>query len=76
MPGPTPNEMTSVPGSSNILGYRYDPATQKLTIEFRQGGVYHYHGVPSTVVNSLGSSDSAGSFFHRHIKGRYHHQQE
>lgn len=73
MPGPTPNEMTALPGSSNILGYRYDAATQTLTLEFRQGGVYHYHGVPASVVDSLRDADSAGSFFHRQIKGRYHH---
>ena len=74
MPGKTPNEMTAL-DSSHMLGARYDRQSQKLVIEFRQGGTHEYTGVTSETADAFFNADSHGEFFHRQIKGRYAHKQ-
>jgi len=51
------------------LGYNADK--DHLWIEFRNGGVYRYKGVPEGLFNKLKDSESQGSFIARNIKGRY-----
>jgi hypothetical protein len=58
--------------SSIIASVGYDAEKSILEIEFRNtGAVWQYMGVPETLYNALMSSDSYGSFFNAHIKGRY-----
>jgi hypothetical protein len=60
--------------SSNIRSVGYDPDAQVLEIEFQDGAVYQYSGVPSAVYAGLLSAGSAGRYSHAHIKGRYPHR--
>jgi len=57
--------------SSNLLGCKYDRATQVLTVQFREGAVYDYANVPYEVYEGLMNAGSKGQYFHRHIKARY-----
>jgi len=57
--------------SSNIHSIGYDIESKVLEIEFRTGGIYQYFNVPESIYNALISAPSHGSYFHRHIKGRY-----
>jgi len=57
--------------SSNIRGIGYDPKSQTLEIEFHGTGIYQYFKVPQSVYNALMSASSLGSYFARHIKGRF-----
>jgi hypothetical protein len=57
--------------SSNIAKYGYDESTQTLRIEFRNGGVYDYSGVPSEIVADLADAPSIGSYFHNNIRNQF-----
>jgi hypothetical protein len=49
-----------VPQSSNIARVHHDGSG--MVVEFRNGGVYHYAGVPPDAVLSLTSSPSPGKY--------------
>ena len=57
--------------SSNISSVGYDVDSQTLEIEFHNGGVYQYAGIPESEYEGLMSSDSKGKYFHANIKSRY-----
>lgn len=57
--------------SSNIASVGHEGDT--LEIEFKNGGIYQYHGVPSDVFDKLVSSKSIGGFLHTSIKSKYKH---
>lgn len=56
--------------SSNLKSVGYDPKTETLEVEFANGGVHSYAGVPATKHSALMKSPSPGSFFHVHIRGK------
>jgi KTSC domain len=61
--------MNRIPvSSSNLASVGYDPATQTLEVEFLNGGIYNYSGVPSSVYSGLMSAVSHGTYFDRNIK--------
>lgn len=43
----------------------------RLLVEFHKSGLYEYEGVPEPVYRELRFHPSKGSFFDRHIRGRY-----
>lgn len=57
--------------SSNLRSVSYDPGMKVLKIEFHNGGIYRYFGVPAYAYSSLMTSASHGGYFHDHIKGIY-----
>jgi hypothetical protein len=57
--------------SSNLKSVGYDPGSAMLEIEFQDGSVYQYSGVPQNVHQALMAAASLGSFLHKHIKGKY-----
>ncbi|MGE0681946.1 MAG: KTSC domain-containing protein [Candidatus Binatia bacterium] len=58
---------TSV-SSSNLKSVGYDPSTRTLEIEFLDGGLYQYSGVPQPVYAGLMSASSHGSYFDAYVK--------
>lgn len=54
--------------SSNLEGVHYDEATQTLTVKFKNGGSYKYGGVAKEHHDGLLGAESAGSYFHKHIR--------
>ncbi len=60
--------------SSNISSIGYDPETQVLEIEFHDGSIYQYDGVPQSVYEGLMNASSHGQYLHQHIKDRYSHR--
>jgi hypothetical protein len=55
--------------SISAVGYDFDSST--LEIEFLNGGVYQYFGVPESVYQRLMSAASKGSYLADRIKDRY-----
>lgn len=49
----------------------YDEEKQVLEVTFRSGGVYHYTGVPKSVLKSFLGSPSLGQYFNDKIKETY-----
>ena len=57
--------------SSNVSSVGYDADSQTLEIEFNNGGVYQYSGVPESVYQGMMGADSKGKYFHANIKNTY-----
>lgn len=57
--------------SSNIAAIGYDPDSQTLEIEFTNGAVYQYFGVPPDEHDGFMNADSKGKYLHANIKSRY-----
>ncbi len=60
--------------SSNIASVGYDPESQLLEVEFKDGAVYRYLGVPASLYQSLMQAPSKGTFLHEQVKDRFTHQ--
>lgn len=63
-------ERTAV-SSSNIRAIGYDSGSSTLEIEFNNGCVYQYAGVPQGEFDALMSAASHGTYFSANIKNRY-----
>lgn len=64
------------PESSNISSLAYDSDDETLTVEFKNGTAYDYHGVPAKVADEFAASDSKGKFLNQEIKGNYEYQKQ
>lgn len=60
--------------SSHLRSVGYDAASQTLEIEFNDGGIYQYYGVPQGICQGLLGAASKGSYLAAHIKGRYRYR--
>lgn len=56
--------------SSNVVSIGYDPPSETLEIEFKNG-VYQYYNVPQEIYEQLISSPSVGKFLNAYIKPVY-----
>lgn len=57
--------------SSNIRSFGYDSDSGTLEIEFKNGAVYQYSGVPQSEYDDLIAAASHGTYFNAHIKNVY-----
>jgi hypothetical protein len=57
--------------SSNLASIGYDPATETLEVEFKNGLVYQYYNVPQIIFDQLHQAASVGTFFNANIKNSY-----
>lgn len=57
--------------SSNISAIGYDSDSEILEVEFTNGSVYSYSGVPLGEYDGFMNADSKGKYLHANIKGRY-----
>jgi hypothetical protein len=57
--------------SSNILSIGYDQKSQVLEVEFNNGCIYQYSGVPERIYNGLISAASHGTYLNQNIKNCY-----
>ncbi len=55
--------------SSVIKSVGYDSLEKRLEVEFVNGDVYEYNGVPGYIYSRLMTTSSAGSYFHNTVKG-------
>jgi hypothetical protein len=52
--------------SSNLKSVGYENGI--LEVEFHNGGIYQYHGVPESVFHELMNAPSRGSYFHWNVR--------
>lgn len=57
--------------STNIAKIGHDEKTEELQIEFKDGAVYAYDGVPAFAHRELIEAKSIGGHFHKLIKSKY-----
>lgn len=60
--------------SSNIHSVGYDSKQMILQIQFLNGGVYEYYGVPENIFTQLMKAESKGKFAIRHIFNSYRYK--
>ena len=60
--------------SSNLASVGYDREKGILEVEFNNGRIYQYFGVPEAVYIGLMNAPSHGQFFHEHIRDVYPYQ--
>lgn len=54
--------------STLLASVTYDAGESILQLEFCDGAIYRYFGIPSTIHNGLLAADSKGSYFNRQIR--------
>jgi hypothetical protein len=59
--------------STTLATAGYDEHRCELQLDFRDGARYQYSAVPPHLFHDLLAAPSKGSFFNRHIRGRFHH---
>lgn len=59
--------------STAIHAIGYDVASRELEVIFTGGGIYRFFNVPGEVYARFIRSESKGSFFQDHIRGRFKH---
>lgn len=57
--------------SSNVSGLGFHPQSNTLAVRFANGGIYHYDDVPADVVAQFKAAESKGSYFAKHIRGKF-----
>ncbi|MBU4457089.1 MAG: KTSC domain-containing protein [Nanoarchaeota archaeon] len=57
--------------STNVQSIGYDVGNGTLEVEFHNGGIYQYFGVPETAYTGLMRASSKGGYLNDHIKDRY-----
>ena len=63
----------AVKKSSFIAAIGYDETKQVLDVEFKGGTVYQYAKVPKEHFEEMLKAKSAGTYFYKHIRGKYDH---
>jgi hypothetical protein len=63
--------MQNIESSSNIRAFGHSPATNAMRIQFANGSVYEYTGVPQDIVEGFASAESKGSYFAKNIRGQF-----
>jgi hypothetical protein len=61
--------------SSVIASIGYSSADERLEVEFHNGRVYEYRGVPAAAYDALMSANSIGACFNKTIRDRYRSRQ-
>ena len=57
--------------SSNLRSVGYDPDNSILEVEFTNGQIYHYQGVPQDAYQQLMGAGSKGTFFNANIRNAF-----
>lgn len=57
--------------SSNVASIGYDTDTQTLYVQFLNGNIYMYKGVPIFEFENLRTASSVGSYLNRNFKNVY-----
>jgi|LSQX01.2.fsa_nt_gb hypothetical protein len=57
--------------SSNVDAFGYDENEQVLYVRFRQGRLYWYAGVDSSVYDAFMMAPSKGKFVWQYLRGHY-----
>ena len=57
--------------SSNLMSVGYEPASETLEVEFKNGRIYQYYNVPQVVFDMLIMASSPGTFFNANIRDSF-----
>lgn len=60
--------------SSNISAAAHDEKDKVLRVWFNNGAVYDYASVPRNIYMGLVGAESAGKYFHAHIRNAFEYR--
>ena len=60
--------------SGMISKIAYDASERLLTLTFNSGGAYAYKDISKEIFDGLLAAESAGKYYHAHIKSKYDHE--
>ena len=70
----TPVPMSSVAVNSTLIArVGYEADSTLLHLEFRDGSLYRYFGVPVEVYEGLLAAESKGVYFNHRVRGAFQH---
>lgn len=61
--------------STSLRAAGYHSQGSLLELEFRNGAIYQYFGVPAQTYRELLSAESKGGYFNHHIRNRFAYTQ-
>ena len=65
-------QSAAVPVNSTLLAsMSYEAGAALLQLEFRDGSLYRYFGVPADIYEGLLAANSKGVYFNRRIRGSF-----
>jgi len=59
--------------STLLVSANYQVGESQLLLEFCNGAIYLYFGVPEAIHQSLLAADSKGAYFNRQIRNHFHY---
>jgi hypothetical protein len=59
--------------STTLAAATYDGSRARMELDFRDGTRYVYSGIAPNLYRDLLCATSKGTFFNRHIRGRFPH---
>lgn len=65
------NDLTPV-DSGHLHSAGYNSVERIMTVRFKNGYVYHVHGVPAEEYSAFMGAPSQGEYYHQFIKDNYH----
>lgn len=60
--------------STTLRSAGHDARSTVLELQFRNGALYQYFGVPPRIYGDLLRADSKGGYFNQSIRGKYPYQ--
>ena len=60
--------------STTLRSAGHDARSTVLELQFRNGALYLYFGVPPSIYGDLLRADSKGGYFNQNIRGKYPYQ--
>lgn len=69
--GPRVPDKMDLVDSTNVTKMGYHPDSKTMMVEYRNGRVYEYRGVPKEIYSQAKDAESVGSYISRQVKGRY-----
>lgn len=58
--------------SDHMAGAKYDHTERRMTIRYKNGYVYHVHGMSPEQYQEFLNAPSQGEHYHRFIKDQFH----
>jgi hypothetical protein len=65
---------THAVASSTLTTITYDSRQEVLQLQFRDGSLYSYAGIPKAIYDALLRAPSKGQYFNSKIRGQFAHQ--
>ena len=64
-------DLQEISATGHVRAVGHDPREDTLTVQFANGRIYQFDGVPANIHEQMMEADSPGRFFHQWVKPYY-----